>query len=275
MPNYRKKVKEIIDANLCVGCGLCEGISNGKVTMTYNHEGFLRPDKIVEDEKAAEEIVQSCPGYRLELPPTTKSPDPVWGNLYNCRTGHATSKLLRLLGYSGGGLSALISTLLEHNFADNVIHITTDVNHPIHNKIQISTELSTIKRAAGSRYCPSAPLAAIPSLLDKDKRSILVGKPCDIAGARQYLDNNTEYKDQVVLLVSFMCGGMPSIEGTREILRHFKMEEDELSDFRFRGDGWPGKVKAETKDGQMAFMSYDQSWGEILRNYTQFRCKII
>lgn len=267
-------LKEILEADLCVGCGLCEGVSNGAMKMTFNKAGFLRPNAVVENERIADVIVNACPGYKLERPQTPAPSHLIWGHLIKSRVGYASDKDLRYLGSSGGGLSALVSSLISSGFADNVIHVSADEKNPIYNKLKINNNTSAIEKAAGSRYSPSAPLAGLPVLLEKDKRSILVGKPCDIAGARQYLDNNPEYKESLVLMVSFMCGGMPSIHGTKEILQKLDIEENDLVSFRYRGEGWPGQVKAVTKDGLTAKMGYDESWTDILRNHIQFRCKI-
>ena len=274
MPSSRSTLKDIIDANLCVGCGLCEGVTGGQTKMVFNDEGFLRPDGVTQNESFAKTIVDACPGHKLHLPSTSVPVDAIWGPLVKCRTGHAAKKSLRFQGSSGGALSAMVASMLESGFADNVIHIAADSDYPIHNKLFVNTQVEDVEAAAGSRYCPSSPLTALPELLRQNERSILVGKPCDIAGARQYIENNPQHRDQVALLVSFMCGGLPSTKGTEEILNKLGVEANEVVSFRYRGDGWPGLVKAETKDGKIATMSYDKSWGEILRNYTQLRCKI-
>lgn len=274
MTSPSKVLANILENNLCVGCGLCEGLSEGQVKMKFNEEGFLRPDKIIDDNVICEKIINVCPGHKLNLPISDIPSDPIWGPLIKCRTGYASDDEIRFRGSSGGGLSALVGYLLETGFADNVIQITADEEKPIYNQLSINTTISDVVKAAGSRYCPSAPLAALPAMLKKDQRYILVGKPCDIAGARQFIEQNPEYQISIVLLVSFMCGGMPSIEGTRKILKELDIEERDLKSFRYRGEGWPGEVKAETRDGTVSTMSYDHSWGNILRNYTQFRCKI-
>ena len=47
-----------------------------------------------------------------------------------------------------------------------------------------------------------------------------------------------------------------------------------MASFRYRGDGWPGFATVRLKDGREARMSYAESWGGILTNYVQFRCRI-
>src|SRR3546814_14649746 len=47
-----------------------------------------------------------------------------------------------------------------------------------------------------------------------------------------------------------------------------------LSEFRYRGNGWPGQAVARTTDGRAGEMSYERSWGDHLSREVQFRCKI-
>ena len=48
----------------------------------------------------------------------------------------------------------------------------------------------------------------------------------------------------------------------------------ELSEFRYRGMGWPGNARAVARDGATAELSYAESWGNYLSKQVQFRCKI-
>ncbi|MGB0748695.1 MAG: Coenzyme F420 hydrogenase/dehydrogenase, beta subunit C-terminal domain [Magnetospiraceae bacterium] len=52
------------------------------------------------------------------------------------------------------------------------------------------------------------------------------------------------------------------------------MDADQVTEFRFRGNGWPGPTVAKTGDGREASMDYNDSWGKILNKHLQFRCKI-
>jgi coenzyme F420 hydrogenase subunit beta len=49
---------------------------------------------------------------------------------------------------------------------------------------------------------------------------------------------------------------------------------EELSEFRYRGHGWPGHAVAIARDGRSAQMTYADSWGGHLSKEVQFRCKI-
>jgi coenzyme F420 hydrogenase subunit beta len=105
-------------------------------------------------------------------------------------------------------------------------------------------------------------------------RLAFVGKPCDVAALRQYLRLRPELAPQLPILISFMCAGVPSINGTHEVLQAMGADRSRLASFRYRGDGWPGMAKAVLIDGQSFEMDYNTSWGTILGRHLQFRCKI-
>ena len=52
------------------------------------------------------------------------------------------------------------------------------------------------------------------------------------------------------------------------------VEPADLTAFRYRGNGWPGRATATARDGRVAHMSYEESWGGYLSKEVQFRCKI-
>ena len=78
----------------------------------------------------------------------------------------------------------------------------------------------------------------------------------------------------IPLKLSFFCGGMPSYDGADRVVRAMGVEPAEVTSFRYRGNGWPGLTRVETRDGQFAEMRYEDSWGGHLSKEIQFRCKI-
>ena len=75
-------------------------------------------------------------------------------------------------------------------------------------------------------------------------------------------------------VLSFMCAGMPSENGSREVLRRMDALDNEVESFRYRGNGWPGFATATLADGTTRQMDYQSSWGGVLSKHLQFRCKI-
>ena len=81
------------------------------------------------------------------------------------------------------------------------------------------------------------------------------------------------------IVIAFFCAGTPTTAGTVEMLRRMGVEDPaSLVSLRYRGDGWPGRAVAVSRgpDGAAARseLSYEQSWGEVLADHKQRRCKL-
>ena len=271
-----KLEKIILKNDLCVGCGLCEtlGVNEG-VTMEFSHKGFLRPVLTQPiSEKLDDQIFHVCPGITLECEVPEDDQELYWGPVQSSYTGYATDEKVRFAGSSGGGLSSILLYMLESGRADIILQTAASDDDPILNASVVSSTKDNIVRSAGSRYAPAAPLSQLLQALEKYERAVVVGKPCDIAGLTNLLRTRPDLEKKVVLKLAFMCGGTPSQFGTHEILKQLDVKHNDLESFRYRGEGWPGDVQARSKNGDVYTMSYPVSWGEILTNTVQFRCKI-
>lgn len=267
----------VMAGELCAGCGLCAGIAPDKVAMRLTPDGFARPYPTAGALSATEEATVSlaCPGS-VVAPWVDSEPilHPSWGPIGQCAEGHASDDAVRFGGSSGGLLSALAIHALETGLVDAVVHMVTDPDDPIRNRVTISTDRTAIMAAAGSRYGPSPVLAGMAALLDDPRRFMIIGKPCDISALRQLAKIDARVDARFRYKLSFFCGGMPSLAGTRAIIAKIGLGGAALKYFRYRGNGWPGSVRVETIDGEVGEMSYAESWGKYLSSRVQYRCKI-
>lgn len=270
------RLKAIIDANLCVGCGLCAAVSRGAITMAPSADHYLRPVQAAAiDETTDRLIADVCPGYRLTQPLRPEAVDhPLWGPIVAVRTGYATDPQVRHRGASGGVLTALLTHLLESGAIDRVVQITASPSRPLENRTTTNHHAADILLAAGSRYAPSAPLEHIIDELDQPGRFAVVGKPCDIAALRAYAQHDERVNEKVAVMLSFFCAGVPSFAGGQALASAMQAPLDHIARFTFRGNGWPGRATATLRDGSEKSMSYADSWGQILSRHLQFRCKI-
>lgn len=266
----------VVRGNLCAGCGLCESLAApGKIAVRLDNAGFLRPEvstALTSDEDGA--IARLCPGLTLKQDSKQGERHTLWGPIIRTRVGHATDAALRHHASSGGALSAILGFLVESGAVDAIIQTAADDGRPIANRTVASLNREDIYRAAGSRYAPSAPLAGLRSHLERPGRFAFVGKPCDVAALRAYAREDARVAGKIPYLISFFCAGVPSLAGAQAILARLGAAEDAVTDFRYRGDGWPGSATATLRDGRALRMSYDDSWGGILTRFVQFRCKI-
>lgn len=271
------RIEAVLRAGLCTGCGACvSDVVRTPGRMRLMPSGFLRPvfDAALtreEDSRAA----SVCPAVTLDLPAVPGATlDAEWGPLVQVRTGWATDAEVRHRGSSGGGISTLLIHLLESAQVDFVAHVGVSDTDPLQNVRLVSRTRQQVLAGAGSRYAPAAPMADVQSLFTSGERFAFVGKPCDVAALRQYLTLHPQRRAQVKVVLSFMCAGVPSMQGTHEVLQALGTQAGEVKRFQYRGNGWPGYATAHTNDGRVLRMDYNRSWGQILGRHLQLRCKL-
>ncbi|WP_415184227.1 Coenzyme F420 hydrogenase/dehydrogenase, beta subunit C-terminal domain [Phaeovulum sp.] len=268
-------LQAVLDGQLCCGCGGCAALAPNAVTMHISEDGYLRPVQSQPVPARFEERFSLiCPGVRVTQDPAGRFDHPLWGPLISMNQGHATNPDMRRNGSSGGALSALLVHLLETGAVDGVVQVGADPLLPIGNKTVLSLNAAAVFANAGSRYAPSAPLEGIDTYLDSTLRYAFVGKPCDVSTLRAMEAFDDRVAARFPYMLSFFCAGVPSLAGAREVLGQLGAPEDDVTSFRYRGDGWPGFATATLQDGTQRQMSYADSWGGILSRHVQFRCKI-
>ncbi len=258
---------------LCSGCGACAALAPDAVTMNVSDKGYLRATQTdalsTEQDKA---IAQICPGLVQKVEAEGRKDHALWGPYTDMRTGFATDPDLRFKGSSGGALSGLLAWLIESGEVGAVLTNTADQDRAVANQPILARTRADIVRAAGSRYAPSAPLAAL--YMAGEGPTAFVGKPCNAAALRamQALDPSLGTRFPVVL--SFFCAGVPSLLGGEAVLKALGLTPSNTSAFRYRGHGWPGRATATATDGSEPSMTYNESWGKILSSRVQHRCKL-
>lgn len=271
------QLRSVIDGDLCSGCGLCAAVLGPqRARMELRGPGYLRP--VISDAGSAEEdrlFAEVCPGSHVHLPsPVNDLALPEWGPVLSVATGHAVNSDLRRRASSGGAISAVLERLLASGQAQYVLQVAASAETPWLNTVIRSYGVDSIRQASGSRYAPSAPLGAIIDCLSEGVPFAIVGKPCDIAALRAYARHDPRVDQLVVVMIAFMCGGVPSAEGVEMLVRKMGVDPAEVETFRFRGNGWPGRATATSKDGAERSLSYHESWGGVLSKHLQLRCKI-
>lgn len=268
-------LKRVLEGQLCAGCGLCASIAGDAVTLEMTPPGFIRPRQIATVTPDVEaKIARVCPGSEVTPWGDRPAVDPVWGPLGTVATGHTTDDRLRHAASSGGMISALLDHALASGTVDAVVQTRPDRLDPVGNMTVVSKTPAEVEAAAGSRYAPSAPLGAVEDLLAGTTRYAFVGKPCDVSALRQLGTLDPRVAERFPVMLAFFCGGIPSRTGSHAVIRAMGVDPAEVTQFRYRGNGWPGRARATRADGSFAEMSYADSWGGHLSKHVQFRCKI-
>lgn len=266
------KISEIIENDLCLGCGLCEAVSKGKCKMTLSQRGFYRPKTL--NGFQPDIIHKICPGITIQNRNQNKHLS-IWGNVIQVSNAWSADHMIRQQSSSGGATSALAIYLLESHQVDGVLHVGVQENTYLYNKLYISRNRADILSRNASRYAPAEVFNHIIDIFEthREETFAFIGKPCDIAGMQNLISVYPQYKDKVKYYLAIFCAGMPSYRATDKALAAFNKKEKPQS-LRYRGNGWPGYFTATYKDGTSCRMTYNDSWGKILGRDLGFRCKI-
>ena len=261
--------------DLCIGCGLCEAVTGGRVEMVMTPAGSLRPspiDGFTPTEEAT--LVAACPGAvaeaRVEL--GCKS-DPVWGAYRSMARAWAGRDRVRHEGATGGVLTALGMHALSTGRVDFVLHVGADPERPMRSRWIISETPESVQANTGSRYGPTAPLAGMAAALDRGQPFAIIAKPCDL-GAVHALSRTAPRVDELCILrLALVCGGQSRLSKSQAVLEEFGVDEDEVALFRYRGHGNPGPTVVETLDGRQFTKSYLDMWEDEAGWQVETRCK--
>lgn len=262
---------------MCVGCGLCESLAGrDNLQMVMSGDGFLRPAAVGPGLAPELEngILDVCPGMRQRRGNDHIAADPVWGVQRGVYIGEVADDRVSFEGASGGAITAITTQLIETGEVTSVLHVMADPERPMRSVACVSRSREDIRRAAGSRYGPVAPLTRLHEMLDRGEPFAIVGKPCDVAGVRNLAKHDGRIDRLMKAAISFPCGGLPSHGASVRMASRYGFAEDEISLMRHRGHGCPGPTRIEALDGRAHEQDFDDTWFKEFGPDVQFRCKI-
>jgi len=275
-------LNDIVDNGLCIGCGLCQSIAgkeNIEVSMTA--KGRLEPKEIGKiSPEVFKKILNVCPGTIVEgLPKEEVTPKTehnlVWGYYLSLCYSWSTDKKIRFESSTGGLLNGLSIYLLESKKVKFIMHTAANPKKPMRSlpKFSYSKE-ELLSGESRSRYGPAGTLERFHEALDLNEPFAFVGKPCDISAIRLLSKTDSRVNELCKYLLTLVCGGFAEFTKAQDFIESFKVKEDELSIFRYRGYGNPGRMYIKTKDGREYDSEYNSFWGEESTWRVPFRCKI-
>lgn len=273
-----RDVEDVVSSGLCTGCGLCASVAGPPISMGINIEGNMRP--LIRGEVAAgtnELIVAVCPGVSVQGPgrPQGVTVHPVWGPMREIHRSWSSDPVVRHKGAAGGTLTALGQYLLASGRVHAVLHVRADDRKPWLTTSTISRTPEEVLRGAQSRYGPSSPLVHLHRLLDEGKRFAVIAKPCDISAVRALGRADSRVERLIPYMLTNFCGGVHSVHIAKAVMRHHDVDELDVALYRYRGEGWPGPLRVQTRDGAVYDLPYPGAWHMGKFGYElAFRCKI-
>lgn len=269
-----RTVRSVSDWRLCLGCGACAYVCpEGKIDLVDVLSEGIRP--LVADEQCdgCTDCLQVCPAYHNDHRPLLVQPGlvpgvlPAYGPALELWEGYAVDPEIRLMGSSGGVLTALGLYCIELGGMHGVLQIAGDPSDPVRNRTKLSRTRADLLAATGSRYAPASACDGLRLVESAPLSCAFVGQPSEATALRKVMQLRPELAAKVGVILSFFCAGSPSTRGTQELLAATGFAPDDIAEIRYRGRGWPGWFAVRRRDSPepTPVTTYAESWGFLQR----------
>ena len=277
-------IAQVVKGGLCTGCGTCIALCPEEaIKLTINEKkGIYVPELNEEKCNNCGICFKICPGHevdfkQLNLEIFGKEPEDILiGNYLNCYIGHATNYDIRYNSASGGLVTQLLIFALEEGIIDGALVTGMKKGSPLEPEPFIARTKEEIIEASKSKYCPVPANIALKEILESknSERFAVVGLPCHIHGIRKAEMINKKLKQSVVLHLGLWCSTTCNFLGTEFVLKRLGISKEEIKELNYRGEGWPGGMSVQLKNGEKRFISLGGYWDTNFSSFTPSRCRL-
>ena len=266
-----KTIGSVVKNDLCTGCGTCIALCPEEaIKLTINEKkGIYVPELDEEKCNNCGICYKICPGHEVDFKTLNseifgKEPEDILiGNYLNCYIGHSTDCDIRYNSASGGLATQLLIFALEEGLIDGALVTRMKKDKPLEPEPFIARTKEEIIEASKSKYCPVPANIALKEILksNEEEKFAVVGLPCHIHGIRKAEQINNSLKEKISLHIGIFCGHSPNFTATKFLLRQMNIKEKDIRKLNYRGEGWPGRMYIELKNGNKKIIKYGEYWG--------------
>ena len=276
-------VQHVYDEGLCMQCGTCGGVCpEGAVKLIWDLRVGYRVS--VDEERCTDcgRCHDACPGPGLDFGPEAwwrarnegaANVDYLgpWRRLW---FGWASDPAVRHAGASGGVATALMQAALENGLVDGVVAARVSASNALEAESVICRSPADVTACRGSKYNVVVVNTVLREILATPGRYALVGLPCHIQGLRLAQRRSRRLRERVVLTLGIFCGLTHEPRATAVAARQAGLRPDELRAVSYRGPGWPGGMRLETRRGAVRRRDYPGYVDRRFAALTPPRCRI-
>lgn len=246
---------------LCMGCGICKGVCvNNAITYVRNKNGQYVPmleSNICNNCGICYDV---CPGKGIEerkLYAGMKQEFPedmVIGNVRECFNAKIIDDELRKKCTSGGMITSIIAYLLDAQLYD-VAFCVDKFNYDEQVCTKPKYNYNDLEGTPQSRYVAVAHTEMIQYILNnRDKKVIIVGTGCVLAGVRTVIEKY-HLDSQNYLLLGLFCA-MSLSYNMFDYFKLFSKKKLEVLEFRTKENGiyHYGNVRLVYEDGEERYL---------------------
>ena len=188
------------DKKMCCGCGSCAQKCLYKcITLKADEEGFLYPE-------IDKSTCVNCGLCRVACPLSKdKSDDDISDAIIY--GGYIKNDLVRASSSSGGAFTALAESFCDEEYVIFGAEMDDEFN-VFHSYIESKAELDRFRKSKYLQSDMRNTYTEVKSFLDKGKKVLFSGTPCEIAGLNLFL--NKSYEN--LLTVDVLCHSVPTVK---------------------------------------------------------------
>lgn len=254
---------ELVNKEKCTGCSACYNICpKNAIKMKEDKEGFKYP--IIDKEKCIE-----CGLCKNTCSVIKKEKKKVDINELEVVAAYSKNEIIRKTSSSGGIFTEIAKTILKDGGVIFGAGYDEHLN-VIHKKAENEKELEELK---GSKYVQSSigtTYKEAKNILEKGKKTLYVGTPCQIVGLKEYLQKDYEQ----LYTCDVICHGSPSpkllrkyIE-EREIEGKYKVKKIYFRDKTYGWNQYSLKFEYENNQTNLKNLAKDSYMQLFLKNFS-------
>jgi len=243
--NVPAVIENVVNNDLCIGCGLCVYICPSKaLDLQWNEFGFLipqlnnkcdlngeclivcpfnpNPDKEVETEnELAVKFIIDSTKYHLKI-----------GKYIGIYAGYSNE--FRLSSSSGGIATYIFSELLKRNVVKYIFSVRESEKQDTHYEYAIIETTNDLLNASKTKYFPVTLGSVMQQINDLDGKVAIVGVACFIKAIRLAQYKQPSLKEKIPFLVGIICGGIKSRFFTEYLAGKVGVELENIKSPQFR-----------------------------------------
>lgn len=269
----KNNINKTLRADLCIGCGVCEGACPFDAISTIVDKGNFRP--VVDNLKCTDcsRCVKACPGLSVDLQEISNKyqsdlshRDKIAGYYEKCFTGYSNDYDIRFHSASGGMVSQFLIWLLENEKIDGAVVTKFDKDNPLLVKTFIATTKEEVLLARSSKYSPVSLNSSAQAIkAASGSRYVVVGLPCHIEGMRKLMNIDKKLQEKVVGLFGIYCSSGRSFYLTEYVFKERGIDPKQISYFQYRDEGCLGKMVVKLpEDNKSKIQQHNRHYEKII-----------
>lgn len=272
------KIKDIVKADLCIGCGVCISESEGSLKMEMDNRGFYVPVQVTDTKTKAVRVCPYNPNPDKEVEDEDKlaeifltdtiHKDDRIGSYHNIYVGY--SHRFRKTSSSGGIATYILEQLLTQGIV-NHLFVVKEVDGKY--AYQWFEKAEQIREVSKTRYIPVTLEKLFLEIDQKEGKVAVSGIPPFLKAIRLKQYYNPQYRDKIAFLTGIICGGWKSTFFTDYLAQKSGVEgEYNKQQYRIKDDSSRaidysfGVYDTKGQHHQMKMRTVGDMWGSGLFN---------